>query len=371
MEKLYDYLVVGSGLFGATFTYFATKAGKRVLVIEKRDHIGGNIYTESICDINVHKYGAHIFHTSNKEIWDFINTFARFNNFKNNPIANYKGTLYHLPFNMYTFSELWGVKTANEAKKIIKSQSLSPDISPSNLEERALQLVGRDIYEKLIKGYTQKQWGRDCQELPAFILNRIPCRFTYDNNYYNDVYQGIPIGGYTHIIEQMLCGADIITNTDFFSFRKNFPNIAKQIVFTGQIDEYFGYRLGHLQYRSLRFESKILDTYDFQGVAVMNFTDSDTPYTRIIEHKHFESGTQPQTVITKEFPAEWHIGDEPYYPINDNRNNILYKKYRALAEQEPNIIWGGRLGQYQYLDMDKTIESAFEILSKLGLKQSQ
>ncbi len=369
MKKHYDYLIVGSGLFGATFAHFATKAGKSVLVIEKRSHIGGNVYTHTVEGINVHRYGAHIFHTSDKEIWDFVNSLVPFNDFINSPIANYKGELYHLPFNMNTFSELWGIKTADEAKAIIASQIADCNIGePKNLEEQALKLVGRDVYEKLVKGYTEKQWGRECKDLPAFIIKRLPCRFVYDNNYFNDKYQGIPIGGYTPLIEKLLSDADVLCNTDYFDFSRSHSDIADKTVFTGQIDEFFGYTYGHLQYRTLSFDTQILDVADYQGVAVMNYTDEQTPYTRIIEHKHFEFGNQPKTVITKEYPSEWHVGDEPYYPVNDETNSALYEKYARLSASRPDVIFGGRLGQYKYYDMDKTIRSAFDALRAEGLK---
>ncbi len=357
----YDYLIVGAGLFGAVFAHEATKRGYKCLVIDKRDHIGGNIYTESIEGINVHKYGAHIFHTSNKEIWEYINEFAEFNNYINSPVAVYKDELYNLPFNMNTFSRMWNIKTPAEAKKIIAEQIESLHITdPQNLEEQALSLAGTDVYTKLIKGYTEKQWGRPCTELPAFIIRRLPFRFTYDNNYFNDRYQGIPMGGYTAIIEKMLEGSDVQTDTDFFEFRKTNPDIAGKIVFTGMIDEYFGYRLGALQYRSVRFETEILDTDNYQGNAVVNYTDREVPYTRIIEHKHFEYGTQPKTVISREYSSEWSVGMEPYYPVNNEENNALYQQYKALADKEENVIFGGRLGQYKYYDMDKVIAAALE-----------
>lgn len=369
MKKHYDYLIVGSGLFGATFAHFATKAGKSVLVIEKRSHIGGNVYTHTVEGINVHRYGAHIFHTSDKEIWDFVNSLVPFNDFINSPIANYKGELYHLPFNMNTFSELWGIKTADEAKAIIASQIADCNIGePKNLEEQALKLVGRDVYDKLVKGYTEKQWGRECKDLPAFIIKRLPCRFVYDNNYFNDKYQGIPIGGYTPLIEKLLSDADVLCDTDYFDFSRSHSDIADKTVFTGQIDEFFGYTYGHLQYRTLSFDTQILDVENYQGVAVMNYTDEQTPYTRIIEHKHFEFGNQPKTVITKEYPSEWHVGDEPYYPVNDETNSALYEKYARLSASRPDVIFGGRLGQYKYYDMDKTIRSAFDALRAEGLK---
>lgn len=355
----FDYLIVGAGLFGSVFAYEATQRGKKCLVIDKRNHIAGNIYTENIEGINVHKYGAHIFHTSDKAIWEYVNRFADFNNFINSPIASYKDELYNLPFNMNTFSKMWGIKTPAEAKAIIAGQIANLNIGePQNLEEQALKLVGTDVYEKLIKGYTQKQWGRPCTELPAFIIKRLPLRFTYDNNYFNDRYQGIAIGGYTQIIEKMLAGSDVKTDTDYFEFIKENPDIAEKTVFTGQIDEFFGYRYGALGYRSVRFENEILDTDNYQGDAVVNYTDREVPYTRIIEHKHFEFGKQEKTVISREYSAEWQPGIEPYYPINDKANNVLYEKYKALAVTRPDVIFGGRLGQYKYYDMDKVIAAA-------------
>lgn len=358
--KEYDYLIVGAGLFGATFAYEAKKRGKKCLVIDKRDHIGGNIYCENVEGINVHKYGAHIFHTSNKEIWEYVNRFAEFNNYINSPVAVYKDELYNLPFNMNTFSKMWGIKTPNEAKAIIKEQIKALNITePQNLEEQALSLVGTDVYEKLIKGYTEKQWQRDCRDLPAFIIKRLPLRFTYDNNYFNDRYQGIPIGGYNQIVEKMLEGIDVQLNTDYFEL-ENRDEIAEKTVFTGQIDKYFDYKLGILEYRSVRFETELLDTDNYQGNAVVNYTEREVPYTRIIEHKHFEFGTQPKTVISREYSSEWTMGDEPYYPINNDKNNALYEKYRALAKKTPNVIFGGRLGQYKYYDMDKVIISALD-----------
>lgn len=355
----FDYLIVGAGLFGSVFAYEATQRGKKCLVIDKRNHIAGNIYTENIEGINVHKYGAHIFHTSDKTIWEYVNRFADFNNFINSPIASYKDELYNLPFNMNTFSKMWGIKTPAEAKAIIAGQIANLNIGePQNLEEQALKLVGTDVYEKLIKGYTQKQWGRPCTELPAFIIKRLPLRFTYDNNYFNDRYQGIAIGGYTQIIEKMLAGSDVKTDTDYFEFIKENPDIAEKTVFTGQIDEFFGYRYGALGYRSVRFENEILDTDNYQGDAVVNYTDREVPYTRIIEHKHFEFGKQEKTVISREYSAEWQPGIEPYYPINDEANNALYEKYKVLAATRPDVIFGGRLGQYKYYDMDKVIAAA-------------
>ena len=360
----YDYLIVGAGLFGATFAYEAKKRGKRCLVIDKRDHIGGNIYCESVEGINVHKYGAHIFHTSNKEIWEYVNTFAEFNNYINAPVAVYKDELYNLPFNMNTFSKMWGIKAPSEAKAIIEGQIKELNIAePKNLEEQALSLVGTDVYEKLIKGYTEKQWQRDCRDLPAFIIKRLPLRFTYDNNYFNDRYQGIPIGGYNGIIEKMLHGIDVKLSTDFFEL-ENREKLAGKIVFTGQIDRYFDYKLGILEYRSVRFENEILDCENYQGNAVVNYTEREVPYTRVIEHKHFEFGTQPKTVISREYSSEWKIGDEPYYPVNNDRNNSLYEQYKELADKTPNVIFGGRLGQYKYYDMDKVIISALDTVKK-------
>ena len=355
--KKYDYLIVGAGLYGSIFAYEMNKKGKKCLVIDKRNHIGGNIYCENIEGINVHKYGAHIFHTSNKEVWEYINQFCEFNNYINSPIASYKGEIYNLPFNMNTFNKLWGIVTPKEAKIKIEEQKKEFSITePKNLEEQAISLIGKDIYEKLIKGYTEKQWGRKATELPAFIIKRLPVRFTYDNNYFNDRYQGIPIGGYTKIIEKMLEGIEVKLNTNFFDNREYFENIAEKIVFTGMIDEFYNYKFGKLEYRSLRFETETLDEENYQGNAVVNYTEREIPYTRIIEHKHFEFGKQEKTVITKEYPSEWKEGDEPYYPVNDERNTKLYEKYKELAEKEKNVIFGGRLGEYKYYDMDKVIE---------------
>lgn len=353
----YNYLIIGAGLYGSIFAYEMNKKGKKCLVIDKRNHIGGNIYCENIEGINVHKYGAHIFHTSNKEVWEYINNFCEFNNYINSPIANYKGEIYNLPFNMNTFNKLWGVVTPKEAKAKIEEQKKEFSITePKNLEEQAISLIGKDIYEKLIKGYTEKQWGRKATELPAFIIKRLPVRFTYDNNYFNDRYQGIPIGGYTKIIEKMLEGIEVKLNTNFFDNREYFENIAEKIVFTGMIDEFYNYKFGKLEYRSLRFETETLDEENYQGNAVVNYTEREIPYTRIIEHKHFEFGKQEKTVITKEYPSEWKEGDEPYYSVNDERNTKLYEKYKELAEKEKNVIFGGRLGEYKYYDMDKVIE---------------
>lgn len=361
----YDYLIAGAGLFGAVFAYEATKRGKKCLVLDRREHIAGNVYCEEIEGIRVHKYGAHIFHTSDRKIWDYVGQFAEFNNYINSPIAVYKDELYNLPFNMNTFSKMWNIRTPQEAREKIAEQIASLHITePKNLEEQALSLVGRDVYEKLVKGYTEKQWGRDCRELPAFIIKRLPCRFTYDNNYFNDRYQGIPMGGYTKIVEKMLEGSEVLTGTDYFRFREEHPDIAEKTVFTGMIDEYFGYRLGALEYRSVRFETEVLDCDNFQGNAVVNYTDREVPWTRIIEHKHFEFGQQEKTVISREYSSEWKVGMEPYYPVNDEKNMKLYEEYRKLAEQEKNVIFGGRLGQYKYYDMDKVIAAALEAVQK-------
>ena len=393
--KKYDYLIVGAGLYGAVMAYELGKKGKKgmgggggiddantaadhvdamkkayelgkkgkkCLVIDRRDHIAGNIYCEEIEGIHVHKYGAHIFHTSDKKIWEYMNQFTEFNNYINSPVAVYKDELYNLPFNMNTFSKMWGIRTPGEAKAIIEKQRKETGITePKNLEEQALFLGGRDIYEKLIKGYTEKQWGRKCTELPAFIIRRLPFRFIYDNNYFNDRYQGIPIGGYTAIVEKMLEGAEVRTGVDFFEFRKENPDIAEKIIFTGMIDEYFGYRLGALEYRSVRFETEVLDCENYQGNAVVNYTEREVPYTRIIEHKHFEFGKGEGTVITREYPAAFTRGDEPYYPVNDEKNGQLYQKYAALAKEQGNILFGGRLGQYKYYDMDKVIRAALDM----------
>ena len=360
---MYDYLIVGAGLYGAVFARELTKLGKSCLVIDHRAHIAGNIYTENVSGINVHKYGAHIFHTSDKEVWDYVNQFAEFNNYINSPIAVYKDELYNLPFNMNTFSRMWGIRTPAEAKAKIAQQVAELNITdPQNLEEQALSLVGTDVYTKLVKGYTEKQWGRDCKELPAFIIKRLPCRFTYDNNYFNDRYQGIPMGGYTAMVEKMLEGVEVRLGVDFFELIKEEPEIAKTIVYTGCIDEYFGYKLGYLNYRSVRFETEELPMEDFQGNAVVNYTEREVPYTRIIEHKHFEFGKQPTTVISREYSAEWKPGMEPYYPVNDAENGALYAKYKELADAEGNVIFGGRLGQYKYYDMDKVIRAALDDL---------
>jgi UDP-galactopyranose mutase len=358
----YDYLVVGAGLYGAVFAYEAKKKGKTCLVIDKRDHIAGNIYCENIHDINVHKYGAHIFHTSDKKIWDYVNQFAEFNNYINSPIARYKNELYNLPFNMNTFSKMWNIVTPQEAKDIIASQIADLNITePKNLEEQALSLVGRDVYEKLIKGYTEKQWGRDCKELPSFIIKRLPLRFVYDNNYFNDRFQGIPMGGYTKIVEKMLDGIEVRLNTNYLDNREEFDAMADKIVYTGMIDQFYDYKLGVLEYRSVRFETEELDMENYQGNAVVNYTEREVPYTRIIEHKHFEFGKQPTTIISREYSSEWKKGDEPYYPVNNEKNNNLYQQYKELADKEAKVIFGGRLGGYKYYDMDKVIAAALEM----------
>ncbi len=361
---MYDYLIIGSGLYGAVFARQAADARKKVLVIDKRDHIAGNVYTEKVEGIDVHKYGAHIFHTNNKEVWDYVNRFATFNRFTNSPVANYKGELYSLPFNMYTFNRMWGVVTPDEAAAKIAEQRAAAGITePRNLEEQAISLVGTDIYEKLIKGYTQKQWGRPCAELPSFIIKRLPVRLTFDNNYFNDRYQGIPIGGYTAMVEKLLAGTEVLLETDYRDFTREHPGIADRTLYTGCIDEFFDYRLGALAYRSVRFETEELDTDNFQGNAVVNYTAREVPYTRIIEHKHFEFGKQPTTVISREYSAEWKPGMEPYYPVNDEKNGALYARYRQLAEETPGVIFGGRLGQYRYYDMDKVIAAALDCVA--------
>mgnify|MGYP000151198515 FL=1 len=365
----YDYLIVGAGLFGAVFAYEATKKGKKCLVIDKRDHIAGNIYTKETENINVHQYGAHIFHTSDRKIWDYVNSFADFNNYINSPVAVYKDELYNLPFNMNTFSKMWNIKTPSEAKAIIEKQIEELNITePQNLEEQALSLVGTDVYEKLIKGYTEKQWGRNCKELPAFIIKRLPLRFTYDNNYFNDRYQGIPIGGYTKIVEKMLEGSDVLLDTDYFEFIKDNEGIADKVLFTGMIDEYYDFCYGHLEYRTVRFETEVLDCDNYQGNAVVNYTDREVPYTRIIEHKHFEFGKQEKTIISREYSTEWEPGMEPYYPVNNERNNDLFEKYKALADKEEKVIFGGRLGNYKYYDMDKVIRAALDAVNEAGRK---
>lgn len=367
---MYDYLVVGSGLFGAVFARQATDAGKKVLVIDKRPNIAGNVYTEKVEGINFHKYGAHIFHTNNTEVWNYVNRFATFNRFTNSPVANYKGELYSMPFNMYTFNKMWGVVTPEEAAAKIEEQRQEITGEPQNLEEQAISLVGRDIYEKLVKGYTEKQWGRDCKELPAFIIKRLPVRLTFDNNYFNALYQGIPIGGYTKLVANLLDGIDVQLNEDYLEDRAKWDALADKVVYTGAIDAFFNYSLGNLEYRSVRFENEVLDIPNFQGNAAVNYTDRETPWTRIIEHKWFEFGKDengndlPKTVISREYSSEWKPGDEPYYPVNDEKNGELYKKYRALADKEDKVIFGGRLGEYKYYDMDAVIASALECAKK-------
>lgn len=357
----YDYLVVGAGLYGAIFAHEARKAGKSVLVIEKRPHIGGNVYTEEIEGINVHVYGAHIFHTNNRRVWDYITRFAEFNRFTNSPVANYHGELYSLPFNMYTFNRMWGVVTPQEAAARIEEQRREAGITePHNLEEQAISLVGTDIYEKLVKGYTEKQWGRPCDQLPASIIRRLPVRLTFDNNYFNALYQGIPMGGYTRMVEKLLEGIEVRLKADYLQKKEWYDSVAEKIVYTGPIDAYFGYRMGALEYRSVRFETEVLDMPNFQGNAAVNYTDRETPWTRIIEHKWFEFGSQPRTVISREYSSEWKPGDEPYYPVNDEKNNRLYEEYRKLAECERKVIFGGRLGEYKYYDMDAVIASALD-----------
>ena len=363
---MYDYLVVGAGLYGAIFAHEAKKANKSVLVLEKRPNIAGNVYTEKIEGINVHKYGAHIFHTNNENVWNYVRKFAEFNRFTNSPVANYKGELYSMPFNMYTFNKMWGVVTPEEAANKIAEQRKEITVEPQNLEEQAISLVGRDIYEKLVKGYTEKQWGRDCKDLPAFIIKRLPVRLTFDNNYFNALYQGIPIGGYTKMVKNMLNGIEVRLDTNYLSDRLKYNSLAKKIVYTGAIDEYFDYQFGNLEYRSVRFENEILDIPNFQGNAAVNYTDKETPWTRIIEHKWFEFGKDeegndiPKTVISREYSSEWKVGDEQYYPVNDEKNSNLYKKYKELKKKKKNVIFGGRLGEYKYYDMDKTIEAALD-----------
>lgn len=362
---MYDYLIVGAGLYGAVFAQEAKRAGKSVFVIDKRPHIAGNVYTEKVEGINVHKYGAHIFHTSDKKIWEYVNQFAEFNNYINSPVARYKNELYNLPFNMNTFSKMWNIATPQEAKDIIASQIADLNITePKNLEEQALSLVGKDVYEKLIKGYTEKQWGRDCKDLPSFIIKRLPLRFIYDNNYFNDRYQGIPIGGYTKIVEKMLDGIEVRLNTNYLDNREEFDAMADKIVYTGMIDQFYDYKLGVLEYRSVRFETEELPMENYQGNAVVNYTEREVPYTRIIEHKHFEFGKQPTTIISREYSSEWKKGDEPYYPVNNDKNNALYQQYKELADKEHKVIFGGRLGGYKYYDMDKVIAAALEMCEK-------
>lgn len=367
----YDYLIVGAGLFGAVFAHEAVKAGKTVLVVDKRPHIAGNVYTEDVEGIHVHKYGAHIFHTNNRTVWNYVNQFAEFNRFTNSPVANYHGELYSLPFNMYTFNKMWGVVTPEEAAAKIEGQRKAAGITNlKNLEEQAISLVGTDIYEKLIKGYTEKQWGRPCTELPAFIIKRLPVRLTFDNNYFNALYQGIPVGGYTNMVANMLKGIAVKLNCDYLENKEELDKLADKVVYTGPIDAYFNYNLGPLEYRSVRFETEVLDKPNFQGNAAVNYTDRETPWTRIIEHKWFEFGKDsegndlPKTVISREYSSEWKVGDEPYYPVNDEKNGILYKKYKALADKEEKVIFGGRLGEYKYYDMDAVIDSALKLAGK-------
>ncbi len=367
----YDYLIVGAGLYGAVFARQAADAGKKVLVIDRRSHIGGNVYTEKVEDIDFHKYGAHIFHTNNQLVWQYVNRYVSFNRFTNSPVANYKGELYSLPFNMYTFNKMWGVVTPEQAQEKIETQRREAGITePQNLEEQAISLVGVDIYEKLIKGYTQKQWGRDCRELPSFIIKRLPVRFTFDNNYFNALYQGIPIGGYTRLVENLLKGVEVRLNLDYLKNRQELDALADRILYTGPIDAYFGYALGALEYRSVRFEHELLDKPNFQGNAAVNYTDAETPYTRIIEHKWFTFGKDeqgrdlPKTIISREYSSEWHPGDEPYYPVNDDKNSALYERYKALAQREEGVLFGGRLGEYKYYDMDAVIAAALETAEK-------
>lgn len=363
----YDYLIVGSGLYGAVFAHEAKQAGKKCLVIDKRANIAGNVYTEKIAGINVHKYGAHIFHTNNKKVWNYITQFAEFNRFTNSPVANYKGELYSMPFNMYTFNKMWGVVTPEEAAAKIEEQCKEITQEPKNLEEQAISLVGRDIYEKLVKGYTEKQWGRDCKDLPAFIIKRLPVRLTFDNNYFNALYQGIPVGGYTQLVANLLDGIEVRLNIDYLEHKNELDMLAEKIIYTGSIDSYFGHSLGYLEYRSVRFETELLDIPNFQGNAAVNYTDRETPWTRIIEHKWFEFGKDidgndiPQTVISREYSSEWKLGEEPYYPVNDGKNNELYAEYRRLASEEKKVIFGGRLGEYKYYDMDAVIASALNM----------
>ena len=372
-DKKYDYLLIGAGLFNGVVARHLTDSGKKVLVVEKRSHTGGNVYCENVEGINVHKYGAHIFHTNDREVWDYVNGFCEFNRYTNSPVANYKGELYNLPFNMNTFNKMWGVVTPKEAFDIIEKQKKAAgteDREPANLEEQAISLVGTDIYEKLVKGYTEKQWGRSCKELPAFIIKRLPVRYTFDNNYFNNRFQGIPIGGYNVIIDKLFEGCDIRLQCDYFDHRKELDQEADRIVYTGPIDRFFDYSLGELEYRTLRFETEVLDEPNYQGNAVINYTDGETPFTRIIEHKHFEFGTQDKTVITREYPAEYEKGMEPYYPVNDDKNQQLYLRYREKADELENVYFGGRLGEYKYYDMDKVIRSAFDFLDKLDKNAS-
>lgn len=361
---MYDYVIVGAGLFGSVFAYEMKKRGKKCLVLEKRNHVGGNVYTEKKEEIPVHIYGAHIFHTKNSDLWEYINQFAEFNHFKNAPLANYKGEIYNLPFNMNTFYQMWGKSNPNDVKEIIEEQRKEIKGEPKNLEEQAIQLVGRDVYEKLIKGYTEKQWGRSCRELPPFIIKRLPVRLTYDNNYFNDPYQGIPVGGYTPIIEQMLRNCDVLLDTDYFVEKEKWDALGEKVLFTGPIDAYFDYQLGKLKYRSIRFETEVLAIDNYQGNAVVNFTDAETPYTRIIEHKYFEFGKQSKTVISREYSEEWSSSKEPYYPINDANNNELYEQYKKLASREQNVLFGGRLAEYCYYNMDQVIDSALQLVEE-------
>lgn len=363
--KRYDYILVGGGLFSGVINYLAHQQGKKCLVLERRDHMGGNVYCEDVEGIHVHKYGAHIFHTSNKKVWNFVNSLVEFNRYTNSPIANYKGEIYNMPFNMNTFSKMWGVRTPQEAKAKIDEQRAVIQGQPRNLEEQAISLVGTDIYEKLVKGYTEKQWGRDCKDLPSFIIKRLPVRFTYDNNYFNDAYQGIPMGGYNVLIDKLFEGADVELGVDFLQHRAKYEAMGETIIYTGAIDAYYDYCFGKLEYRTVRFETQVLDTDNYQGVAVVNYTDRETPYTRVIEHKHFEFGTQPKTVISREYSTDWKEGMEPYYPVNDEKNQTLYQQYAQKAAQESHVIFGGRLGEYKYYDMDKVIESAMNLWERM------
>lgn len=366
MKSTYDYLIVGAGLFGSVFAHEMTKAGKKCLVIDKRNHLGGNVYCENVEGVNVHKYGAHIFHTNDKGIWDYVNSFVEFNRFTNSPVANYKGEMYNLPFNMNTFYQLWRVKTPAEAQAKIDEQIAESGITkPANLEEQAISMVGKDIYEKLIKGYTEKQWGRACKDLPSFIIKRLPVRFTYDNNYFKDKYQGIPIGGYNKLVDGLLEGIETITEVDFFADKAGWEAKADKVVFTGRIDEFYQYQFGKLNYRSLKFDHEVLDTPNYQGNAVVNYTEAGVPYTRILEHKHFEFGTQAKTVITKEYPQEWDESKEPYYPVNDEKNSAVFSRYKALAEKESKYIFGGRLAEYRYYDMHQVIGSALATVKRI------
>jgi UDP-galactopyranose mutase len=367
MKPSYDYLIVGAGLFGSVFAHEMSKAGKRCLVIDKRNHLGGNVYCEKVEGVNVHKYGAHIFHTNDRGIWDYVNSFVEFNRFTNSPVANYKGEMYNLPFNMNTFYQLWGVKTPAEAQAKIDEQIAESGITdPQNLEEQAISMIGKDIYEKLIKGYTEKQWGRECKDLPSFIIKRLPVRFTYDNNYFKDKYQGIPIGGYNKLVDGLLEGIETITEVDFFKNKSDWEQKAEKVVFTGRIDEFYEYQYGKLNYRSLKFEHQVLEMENYQGNAVVNYTEAEVPYTRILEHKHFEFGTQPKTVITKEYPQEWDESKEPYYPVNDEKNMAIFKKYKEKADTETHYIFGGRLAEYRYYDMHQVIGSALATVKRIN-----